>query len=93
MRVDKTISELHHLTINGDVVEVSQMAINTIKKLQEELMEWESGQRQTVQDYNAYRDRGVQLYEKGQKIKELTEENERMKRIIKSNAFVIDENI
>ncbi|WP_299831422.1 hypothetical protein [uncultured Metabacillus sp.] len=46
---------------------------NEVKRLKEELLEWETGQRQTSEHYNAYRARGVELFEKDQRIKELND--------------------
>ena len=51
--------------------EINVGLFDEVKRLKGELLEWETGQRQTSQDYNAYRQRGIQLYEKDQRIEEL----------------------
>jgi len=53
--------------------EINVDLFDEVKRLKEELLEWETGQRQTSKDYNAYRERGIQLYEKDERIKELSE--------------------
>lgn len=53
--------------------EINVDLFDEVKRLKDELLEWENGLRQTSQDYNAYRQRGVQLYEKDKRIEELEE--------------------
>ena len=61
---------------------------NEIKRLKEELLKWETGQRQTSEHYNKYKLRGIQLEEQDEEIARLREELKQIK--ARSNSF--DEN-
>lgn len=57
-----------------------------VEELEEELLKWQTGQHQTSRHYNAYRDRGVELFEKDQLI-------QRYKQALEDLSFTDDEEI
>ena len=62
----------------GKVQEMNNKIINDLRKenaqLKDELLQWETGQKQTERHYNAYRQRGIELFEKDKRIEELKTE-------------------
>lgn len=71
--------------------EINVDLFDEVKRLKDELLEWETGQRQTSKDYNAYRERGIQLHDKDERIQELISLNlwsaRRLNKVHKNFAY------
>ncbi|WP_405101743.1 hypothetical protein [Oceanobacillus sp. FSL H7-0719] len=56
---------------SGELIEKINHIFDQNKQFKEDLIKWETGQNQASQHYNAYRQRGIELHEKDEEIKEL----------------------
>lgn len=64
--------------------------IERVGELENELFQWETGQNQTVQHYDAYRNRGVEIYGQEQYIKELEKQNRFLNKAHKTNLKIAE---